>query len=75
MCLKFSETAFAFCFVLEKLDSLLEKSVHSLMLFCCHFQLAEALYAYGRGNDEKALELLGPDFDANACKVITMSNN
>lgn len=45
------------------------------MLFCCHFQLAEALYAYGRGNDEKALELLGPDFDANACKVITMSNN
>lgn len=37
-------------------------------------QLAEALYAYGRGNDEKALELLGPDFDANSCKMIGASD-
>ena len=35
-----------------------------------YFQLAEALYEYGRGNDKKALELLGPDFDANAYKVL-----
>ena len=35
---------------------------------CCS-QLAEALYEYGRGNDKEALQLLGPDFDANNCKV------
>ncbi|TXG56430.1 hypothetical protein EZV62_017743 [Acer yangbiense] len=27
-----------------------------------------------RGNDKKALELLGPDFDANACKIIAASD-
>ncbi|KAH7570175.1 hypothetical protein JRO89_XS05G0062400 [Xanthoceras sorbifolium] len=37
-------------------------------------QLAEALYEYGRGNDKKALEFLGPDFDANACKMIGASD-
>ncbi|KAL0004018.1 hypothetical protein SO802_011579 [Lithocarpus litseifolius] len=31
--------------------------------------LAEALYEYGTGNDKEALQLLGPDFDANNCKV------
>ncbi|XP_006483271.1 uncharacterized protein LOC102622285 isoform X2 [Citrus sinensis] len=41
---------------------------------CVADQLAEALYAYGRGNDEKALELLGPDFDANSCKMIGASD-
>ena len=35
---------------------------------CCS-QLAEALYEYGRGNDKEALQLLGPDFDANNCRV------
>lgn len=35
----------------------------------CRSQLAESLYEYGCGNDKKALELLGPDFDANNCKV------
>lgn len=32
-------------------------------------QLAEALYQYGKGNNKEALDLLGPDFDANYCKV------
>ena len=27
-------------------------------------QVAEAVYEYGKGNYKKALELLGPDFDA-----------
>uniref|UniRef100_A0A2N9EC77 Tetratricopeptide repeat protein 38 n=1 Tax=Fagus sylvatica TaxID=28930 RepID=A0A2N9EC77_FAGSY len=36
--------------------------------------LAEALYEYGRGNEKQALELLGPDFDANNCKAIGASN-
>ncbi|XP_030961584.1 tetratricopeptide repeat protein 38 [Quercus lobata] len=36
--------------------------------------LAEALYEYGRGNDKEALQLLGPDFDANNCKVIGASD-
>lgn len=37
---------------------------------CLYSQLAEALFEYGRGNDEQALELLGPDFDANDYKVL-----
>ncbi|KAF2302432.1 hypothetical protein GH714_036314 [Hevea brasiliensis] len=36
--------------------------------------LAEALYEYGRGNNKKALEVLGPDFDANDCKMIGASD-
>lgn len=36
--------------------------------------LAEALYEYGRGNDEQALELLGSDFNANDCKAIGASD-
>ncbi|KAL6969524.1 hypothetical protein U1Q18_029236 [Sarracenia purpurea var. burkii] len=36
--------------------------------------LAEALYEYGKGNYKKALELLGPDFDANHCKTIGASD-
>uniref|UniRef100_A0A2N9EC03 Tetratricopeptide repeat protein 38 n=1 Tax=Fagus sylvatica TaxID=28930 RepID=A0A2N9EC03_FAGSY len=36
--------------------------------------LAEALFEYGRGNEKQALELLGPDFDANNCKVIGASD-
>ncbi|KAF3431388.1 hypothetical protein FNV43_RR26119 [Rhamnella rubrinervis] len=35
--------------------------------------LAEALFEYGRGNDKQALELLGPDFDANDYKMIGAS--
>ncbi|XP_057949196.1 uncharacterized protein LOC131144514 [Malania oleifera] len=35
--------------------------------------LAEALYEYARGNYNKALVLLGPDFDANDCKMIGAS--
>ncbi|KAG2707321.1 hypothetical protein I3760_05G143400 [Carya illinoinensis] len=35
--------------------------------------LAESLYEYGSGNDKKALELLGPDFDANNCKMLGAS--
>lgn len=35
--------------------------------------LAEALYEYGKGNDKQALKLLGPDFDANNCKMIGAS--
>ncbi|KAL5553986.1 hypothetical protein UlMin_041387 [Ulmus minor] len=36
--------------------------------------LAEALYEYGRGNDKQALELLGPDFDANDYKMVGASD-
>ncbi|KAJ7953731.1 tetratricopeptide repeat protein 38 [Quillaja saponaria] len=36
--------------------------------------VAEALYEYGRGNDRQALEILGPDFDANDCKMIGASD-
>lgn len=36
--------------------------------------LAEALYEYGSGNDKKALELLGPEFDASNCKMIGASD-
>ncbi|KAL6350457.1 hypothetical protein AAG906_019104 [Vitis piasezkii] len=36
--------------------------------------LAEALYEYGRGNHIRALELLGPDFNANHCKMIGASD-
>ncbi|KAI9111488.1 hypothetical protein K1719_017178 [Acacia pycnantha] len=37
-------------------------------------QLAEALYAYGRGNDRQGLELLGSDFDACNYKIIGASD-
>ncbi|GAV67472.1 Phage_C domain-containing protein [Cephalotus follicularis] len=37
-------------------------------------QLAEAMYEYGRGNDEQALALLGPEFDASQCKMIGASD-
>jgi len=36
--------------------------------------LAEALYEYGKGNYKEALDLLGPDFDANYCKIIGASD-
>ncbi|RDX73424.1 Tetratricopeptide repeat protein 38, partial [Mucuna pruriens] len=36
--------------------------------------LAEALYAYGRGDDRQGLELLGPDFDATDYKIIGASD-
>ncbi|XP_050237423.1 uncharacterized protein LOC126687093 isoform X2 [Mercurialis annua] len=37
-------------------------------------QLAEALYEYGRGNNEQALVVLGPDFNAYDCKMIGASD-
>jgi hypothetical protein len=36
--------------------------------------LAEVLYAYGRGNFRHGLELIGPNFDANDCKIIGASD-
>lgn len=36
--------------------------------------LAEALYRHGKGDYDQALELLGPDFDANNCKMIGASD-
>ncbi|KAF8390298.1 hypothetical protein HHK36_024823 [Tetracentron sinense] len=36
--------------------------------------LAEALYEYGRANYEQAFDVLGPDFDANDCKMIGASD-
>lgn len=36
--------------------------------------LAEALYAYGRGDDRHGLELLDPDFDASDYKIIGASD-
>ncbi|KAF5198996.1 tetratricopeptide repeat protein 38 isoform X2 [Thalictrum thalictroides] len=36
--------------------------------------LAESVYEYGRSNYERALELLGPNFDANNCKIIGASD-
>ncbi|KAL4574166.1 hypothetical protein LXL04_020991 [Taraxacum kok-saghyz] len=35
--------------------------------------LAEAAYEYGRGEFVRALELLGPDFDAENCKMVGAS--
>ncbi|XP_043726337.1 tetratricopeptide repeat protein 38 [Telopea speciosissima] len=37
-------------------------------------KLAEALYAYGRGDLEQAFQLLAPDFDANNFKMIGASD-
>ncbi|KVI05592.1 hypothetical protein Ccrd_016084 [Cynara cardunculus var. scolymus] len=36
-------------------------------------KLAEAAFEYGRGDFTRALELLGPDFDADNCKVLRNS--
>ncbi|XVF02307.1 hypothetical protein REPUB_Repub04eG0164400 [Reevesia pubescens] len=36
--------------------------------------LAEAMYEYGRGNEKRAVEILGPDFDAYKCKIIGASD-
>ncbi|KAK4777877.1 hypothetical protein SAY87_018066 [Trapa incisa] len=36
--------------------------------------LAEALLEYGKGNNGRALELLGPDFNAYSCKMIGASD-
>jgi hypothetical protein len=36
--------------------------------------LAEALYRYGKGDFKEALEVLGPEFDANNCKMIGASD-
>ncbi|XVF44139.1 hypothetical protein PTKIN_Ptkin02bG0096900 [Pterospermum kingtungense] len=36
--------------------------------------LVEAIYEYGRGNEKRALEILGPDFDAYNCKAIGASD-
>ncbi|XP_015956996.1 uncharacterized protein LOC107481264 isoform X2 [Arachis duranensis] len=36
--------------------------------------LAEAVYAYGSGNDRHGLEILGPDFDAHSFKLIGASD-
>ncbi|KAK1552153.1 hypothetical protein Q3G72_011307 [Acer saccharum] len=61
--------------LLEGLKSRLSKMTKKKQqLMQIGIQLAEALYEYGRGNDKKALELLGPDFDANACKIIAASD-
>ncbi|KAL2510192.1 Tetratricopeptide repeat (TPR)-like superfamily protein [Forsythia ovata] len=37
-------------------------------------QLAEALYEYGKGENEKALEFLGHEFDILNCKIIGASD-
>lgn len=34
-----------------------------------NFQLAEAIYEYGRGNYQKSFDALGSDFEATKCKV------
>ncbi|KAL5714761.1 hypothetical protein ACHQM5_016675 [Ranunculus cassubicifolius] len=36
--------------------------------------LAEAMYEYGRNNNERALGLFGLDFDVNKCKIIGASD-
>ncbi|KAK1420025.1 hypothetical protein QVD17_29537 [Tagetes erecta] len=36
-------------------------------------RLAEAAYEYGRGDFTRALEFLGPDFDAESCKMVGAS--
>ncbi|XP_020580174.1 uncharacterized protein LOC110024490 isoform X2 [Phalaenopsis equestris] len=36
--------------------------------------LAEATYEYGRGNDDKVIDILGPDFDAMDYKMIGASD-
>ncbi|KAJ8773686.1 hypothetical protein K2173_006336 [Erythroxylum novogranatense] len=36
--------------------------------------LAEAMFEYGKGNDKQALDILGPGFDVNFCKIIGASD-
>ncbi|XWS68890.1 hypothetical protein CRYUN_Cryun04dG0132600 [Craigia yunnanensis] len=36
--------------------------------------LAEGIYEYGQDNENRALEILGPDFDAYNCKIIGASD-
>ncbi|CAN1311270.1 Tetratricopeptide repeat protein 38 [Linum perenne] len=37
-------------------------------------QLAEALYEHAKGDDKRAKEILGPNFDVNGCKIIGASD-
>ncbi|KAL0800043.1 hypothetical protein Bca101_055218 [Brassica carinata] len=52
------------CNMSKKKQQLMQKAI----------QLAEAVYEYGKGNNKKALELLGPNFEASDYKVIGASD-
>ncbi|KAM5566600.1 tetratricopeptide repeat protein 38 [Rosa sericea] len=52
---------------ISKMNKKKQQSMQSAIM------LAEALYEYGRGNDKHAMELLGPNFDADNCKTIGAS--
>ena len=73
----FSNLGIAFIFPPKKIIQI--KTEFSFEIFVpfdiCFSQLAEALFEYGRGNEKQALELLGPDFDANNCKVWSSSTD
>lgn len=43
--------------------------ISQVQFYLFYVQLAEAVYEYGRGNDEHALQLLGLDFNACDYKV------
>ncbi|KAL5722520.1 hypothetical protein ACHQM5_006034 [Ranunculus cassubicifolius] len=53
---------------ISSMSSKKRKSMQSAIL------LAEAMYEYGRNNNERALELFGLDFDVNKCKIIGASD-
>ncbi|KAK7256417.1 hypothetical protein RIF29_29863 [Crotalaria pallida] len=55
-------------------DRILRMTKKKRQLMQRGFTLAEALYAYGSGNNRHGVQLLGPDFDANDCKIIGASN-
>ncbi|KAK7307153.1 hypothetical protein VNO77_39971 [Canavalia gladiata] len=55
-------------------ERLLRMTKKKLQFMQRGMMLAEALYAYGRGNDKHGLELLGPNFDAADYKVIGASD-
>ncbi|XP_028085701.1 tetratricopeptide repeat protein 38-like [Camellia sinensis] len=55
-------------FRISKMSKKKQQAMQSGML------LAEAVYEYGKGNYKEALELLGPDFEANNFKTIGASD-
>ncbi|XP_027361616.1 tetratricopeptide repeat protein 38 isoform X2 [Abrus precatorius] len=55
-------------------DRILRMTKKKQQLMQRAMMLAEALYAYGRGNDSHGLELLGPNFDATDWKIIGASD-
>ncbi|XP_057759777.1 uncharacterized protein LOC130980149 [Arachis stenosperma] len=68
---KFSEAADLLKGLKERVSRMNIKKQQSMQRA---MRLAEAVYAYGTGNDKHGVELLGPDFDAMDYKIIGASD-